>query len=574
MRVLPTRQNRRLRRLYLDALNGVGDNKRRRVSSTESLLASIMPPRPSPPAQTTASSETATSEPPPSPPPSPAPAPLTPAPDPDVKEDDNTSTTTTTDTLMSGPTGSQEFPNFGQKTCQSVCGSIGDLSAESNKGPKMLGERYLLLGMTEGSSLYRCLDIKTNRNLVAKPTKSYIYATHHNEGYTLDHCRTDEFTVEKYIFFRWITLIANHTIKPAFDPAKKRESLLTKGDKGADSLLQAHTRLQYSGAVSPLAGLVDGDDHQRYLLLEGHYGDLHAYVRSRRRLREVEARELFKQATEAVMRCHEEGVVLRDLKLRKFVFADEARTQLRLESLEDAVLVDADDDHLTDRRGCPAYVAPEVLRSGQAYSGKAADIWSLGVLLYTMLAGKYPFNDTEHASLFYKITRGQFAVPELLSSRAKCLIRSLLRKEPAERPEAEDVLHHPWLSRPLKKYCINCTSLAVMGSNTFDGHKNHKTNMVDQIVQLHCASASVAKVHKILRIVTPQTISTSGIRAQASISPTTFCNETLGELDMLDLAYDPTDTSVEFKIPLGALENELPFRDKSERSKLLNVCSY
>ncbi|XP_014236818.1 tribbles homolog 2-like [Trichogramma pretiosum] len=439
MRVLPTRQNRRLRRLYLDALNGgVGDSNKRRhrsvVSSTENLLATIMPLRTNPPpARTTASSETATSEPPPSPPPSPAPAPLTPAlPDPDVKEDDDNASTTssTTDTLMSGPTGSQEFPNFGQKTCQSVCGgSTSDLSAESNKGPKMLGERYLLLGMTEGSSLYRCLDIKTNRNLVAK--------------------------------------------------------LLTKGDKGADSLLQAHTRLQDSGAVSPLAGLVDGDDHQRYLLLEGHYGDLHAYVRSRRRLREVEARQLFQQATEAVMRCHEEGVVLRDLKLRKFVFADEARTQLRLESLEDAVLVDVDDDRLTDRRGCPAYVAPEVLRSGQAYSGKAADIWSLGVLLYTMLAGKYPFNDTEHASLFYKITRGQFAVPELLGSRAKCLIRSLLRKEPAERPEAEDVLRHPWLSRPLKKYCINCTSLAVMGGgggNAFDGHKNHKTNMVDQIV--------------------------------------------------------------------------------------------
>lgn len=114
------------------------------------------------------------------------------------------------------------------------------------------------------------------------------------------------------------------------------------------------------------------------------------------------------------------------------------------------MIVEGDDDKLTDRRGCPAYVAPEVLRSGRAYSGKAADIWSLGVLLYTMLVGRYPFNDAEHASLFAKISRGQFAVPEGLSPRARCLIRSLLRKEPSERPYAEDVPRHPWLAKPLR----------------------------------------------------------------------------------------------------------------------------
>lgn len=118
--------------------------------------------------------------------------------------------------------------------------------------------------------------------------------------------------------------------------------------------------------------------------------------------------------------------------------------------MEDAVLVDEDDDKLSDRRGCPAYVAPEVLRSGRAYSGKAADIWSLGVLLYTMLVGRYPFNDAEHAMLFAKISRGHFAVPESLAPRARCLVRALLRREPSERPLAEDVLRHPWLARPAR----------------------------------------------------------------------------------------------------------------------------
>lgn len=54
-------------------------------------------------------------------------------------------------------------------------------------------------------------------------------------------------------------------------------------------------------------------------------GDLHSYVRVRKRLREPEAKRLFRQMCEVVKRCHEEGIVLRDLKLRKFVFADEER---------------------------------------------------------------------------------------------------------------------------------------------------------------------------------------------------------------------------------------------------------
>ena len=58
---------------------------------------------------------------------------------------------------------------------------------------------------------------------------------------------------------------------------------------------------------------------------------------------------------------------------------------------------------------------------------------------------RYPFHGAEHSGLFAKIRRGQFSLPDSLSSRAKCLIRALLRKEPGERITTEDVLVHPWL---------------------------------------------------------------------------------------------------------------------------------
>ena len=65
------------------------------------------------------------------------------------------------------------------------------------------------------------------------------------------------------------------------------------------------------------------------------------------------------------------------------------RTEVKLESLEDAVVLeDYADDLLSDKHGCPAYVPPEILRSNTQYSGRAADMWGLGVMLYTMLVGR------------------------------------------------------------------------------------------------------------------------------------------------------------------------------------------
>lgn len=62
-----------------------------------------------------------------------------------------------------------------------------------------------------------------------------------------------------------------------------------------------------------------------YVFFDKHYGDLHSYVRSKRKLKEGEAMRLYKQIAEAVAQCHECGVVIRDLKLRKFVFTDQEK---------------------------------------------------------------------------------------------------------------------------------------------------------------------------------------------------------------------------------------------------------
>ena len=90
------------------------------------------------------------------------------------------------------------------------------------------------------------------------------------------------------------------------------------------SLLAAHYRLESQPLISSLHEVIVGNRYL-YLVFPKAYGDLHSYVRSRKRLRESEARKLFKQIVDTVKVCHKSGIVLRDLKLRKFVFADPQR---------------------------------------------------------------------------------------------------------------------------------------------------------------------------------------------------------------------------------------------------------
>ncbi|XP_008420187.1 tribbles homolog 1 [Poecilia reticulata] len=190
-------------------------------------------------------------------------------------------------------------------------------------------------------------------------------------------------------------------------------------------------------------------ERKAYVFLDKDFGDMHTLVKSCRRLDEEQARRLFRQVVLAVAHCHQAGIVLGDLKLRKFVFADEKRTHVRLESLEDCrILEDPNRDSMSDTHGCPAYVSPEILSGSTPYSGRMADMWSLGVMLYTMLVGRYPFHDPDPATLFSKIRRGHCCLPEGLSPKAKCLLQSLLRKEPSERLTAAELLAHPWFHLP------------------------------------------------------------------------------------------------------------------------------
>ena len=181
-----------------------------------------------------------------------------------------------------------------------------------------------------------------------------------------------------------------------------------------------------------------------------NYGYLHQYLRGKKRLSEVEAAPLFRQIVELVRAAHSQKIALRDIKLKKFIFEDDLRTSLSLHYLDDAELMDDSGLLLlADYYGCPAYVCPEMLQPAVSYSGKAADLWSLGVILYTLLVGQYPFFHTSIQNLFSKIRSGGYQVPDHVSELARSLISSLLAYDPNHRVPAWAILDHPWFKHAM-----------------------------------------------------------------------------------------------------------------------------
>lgn len=200
-----------------------------------------------------------------------------------------------------------------------------------------------------------------------------------------------------------------------------------------------------------------------YWIEPPHYGSFHDYVIERKRLTEMQSQNYFRQICRIVEFFHARNVVLRDLKLRKFVFADEERLLLKLVDVDESLVCpenkgdpdriiyadfDPENDRICDRRGCPPYVSPEVLNLSQKWlSGKASDIWSLGVLLYVLSLGRYPFYDVTTQGLFAKIRDGQiYLSSEELSFQLRLLIRGILRVDPKDRPSATDILANRWLN--------------------------------------------------------------------------------------------------------------------------------
>ncbi|KAJ1662971.1 Serine/threonine-protein kinase [Coemansia sp. RSA 1813] len=159
-------------------------------------------------------------------------------------------------------------------------------------------------------------------------------------------------------------------------------------------------------------------------------------------LSENEARGVFRGVAEAVAFCHAHSVIHRDIKLEN-IMVTRTDGQARLIDFGLANFFDGASLMETFCGSLP-YTAPEILR-GDAYVGPEVDVWSLGVLLYVTLAGRFPFDDPAQPRNYDKIMAADFALRPDMSGLLRDLLTRMLEPSVARRISMADVLAHPWV---------------------------------------------------------------------------------------------------------------------------------
>lgn len=278
----------------------------------------------------------------------------------------------------------------------------------------------------------------------------------------------------------------NDTFGTAFNTKNKQQFYWKRFDRcNYMKKMEAYFIMEGSERIFGFKELIH-EDQFVYAIFEHFYGDLHSYMKEKKRLDEPEAKSIFRQCVQAVNDCHQNGIIVRDIKLKKFVFVDAEKTKIKLTNPEDCLVLDADatDDFIKSQQGCPAYVSPEVLNTQQQkYSGKLSDSWSLGIVLFTLLLGRYPFHHQTITTMFVKIARGKFQIPPStgLSLDAKILLRSLIRLNPNERLLSSEILSSNWLKQ-------NETDFVKLQQNKFKNSLHSLTSSSNILISNHIFS--------------------------------------------------------------------------------------
>ncbi|XP_059741597.1 calcium/calmodulin-dependent protein kinase type II subunit beta isoform X6 [Bos taurus] len=248
-------------------------------------------------------------------------------------------------------------------------------------------------------------------------------------------------------------------------------------------------------------------------------GELFEDIVAREYYSEADASHCIQQILEAVLHCHQMGVVHRDLKPENLLLASKCKgAAVKLADFGLAIEVQGDQQAWFGFAGTPGYLSPEVLRK-EAY-GKPVDIWACGVILYILLVGYPPFWDEDQHKLYQQIKAGAYDFPspewDTVTPEAKNLINQMLTINPAKRIMAHEALKHPWVCQRSTVASMMHRQETVECLKKFNARRKLKGAILTTMLATRNFSAAKSLLNKKADGVKPQTNSTKNSAAATS----------------------------------------------------------
>lgn len=189
------------------------------------------------------------------------------------------------------------------------------------------------------------------------------------------------------------------------------------------------------------------DQEKVYLILQlVNGGDLFDNVTERETFSEEDAADVTRQILEALGYLHKEGIVHRDIKVDNILCEEEKDGRLHCYIADFGLSrFFSNEIQMKSKVGSLEYTAPEVFNTG-GY-GPGCDLWSVGVVAYILLTGTFPFSDKNPKITYEKIMNVEYDWSETpdVSDEVKDFCHRMFKKNPKERPSAEEALKHPWI---------------------------------------------------------------------------------------------------------------------------------
>ncbi|XP_026880789.2 serine/threonine-protein kinase MARK1-like isoform X3 [Electrophorus electricus] len=184
-------------------------------------------------------------------------------------------------------------------------------------------------------------------------------------------------------------------------------------------------------------------DKTLYLIMEyASGGEVFDYLVAHGRMKEKEARAKFRQIVSAVQYCHQKRIVHRDLKAENLLLDADMNIKIADFGFSNEFTVGSKLDTFC---GSPPYAAPELFQ-GKKYDGPEVDVWSLGVILYTLVSGSLPFDGQNLKELRERVLRGKYRIPFYMSTDCENLLKRLLVLNPVKRGSLEQIMKDRWMN--------------------------------------------------------------------------------------------------------------------------------